>query len=150
MTPDLIQVHIEGLEEALKKLTPDLYAEPLKTFWTRSAAAVQGRAREKAPHDTGRLRNSIVYQIDDASPAMYAVVGTDVFYAPYQEFGTVPHFVPAKFIGRWAELHGFGYTGLWVSGEAHPYLTPGFEESASDMDSYLGAMASEIAARWSA
>lgn len=42
-------------------------------------------AKEEAPVDTGRLRNSISHDSDKDS----AVIGTNVEYAPYQEFGTV-------------------------------------------------------------
>ena len=42
-------------------------------------------AKEEAPFDTGRLKNSISHDSDKDS----AVIGTNVEYAPYQEFGTV-------------------------------------------------------------
>ena len=51
---------------------------------TAAAILVQGQAKLLCPVDTGRLRNSIVYQVskDDAT------IGTDVEYAAYVEFGT--------------------------------------------------------------
>lgn len=54
----------------------------------RRAIRVQNRAKQLCPVDTGRLRASITYEIrlDNRSP--YALVGTNVFYAPYQEEGT--------------------------------------------------------------
>ena len=39
-----------------------------------------------APVDTGRLRNSISHQVSEEEEAVY--IGTNVEYAPYQEFGT--------------------------------------------------------------
>lgn len=36
--------------------------------------------------DTGNLRNSITYTVDEAENAVY--IGTNVEYAPYVEFGT--------------------------------------------------------------
>lgn len=43
-------------------------------------------AAQFAPVDTGRLKNSISYQVVDSEYAVY--IGTNVEYAPYQEFGT--------------------------------------------------------------
>lgn len=43
-------------------------------------------AKEYAPVDTGRLRNSITHEAAPDEGAVY--IGTNVEYAPYQEFGT--------------------------------------------------------------
>ena len=43
-------------------------------------------AKGYAPVDTGRLRNSISHEVAQDENAVY--VGTNVEYAPYQEFGT--------------------------------------------------------------
>ncbi len=118
-----ITVEIKGLAEVLAKLDKSLYSGPLRTFWQRAAIAVQGRAREKAPVDTGRLRASIMYDVDGASPPLYASVGSDVFYAPFQEFGT-------RFM------------------EGRHYLQGGADESMSDIQSYVEAMGGEIAQAW--
>lgn len=45
----------------------------------------EGYAKEKAPVDTGRLRNSVSHMSD--GEAVY--IGTNVEYAPYVELGTV-------------------------------------------------------------
>jgi hypothetical protein len=143
-----VTVKIEGLEDLLKKLSPDLYAGPLKKFLERAAIRVQSGARTLAPVDTGRLRSSIMYEVDSHDPPMYAVVGTDVFYAPYQELGTRPHFVPASAIGVWASRHKLGNTGLMVSGKAHPFLKPSFESAHGDIQSLVSALGQDIASAW--
>ncbi len=43
-------------------------------------------ARERAPHRTGALRNSLTYQVDANGDKVY--VGTNIPYAIYQEVGT--------------------------------------------------------------
>ncbi|MBN1631704.1 MAG: HK97 gp10 family phage protein [Thermoleophilia bacterium] len=44
---------------------------------------------------TGTLMNSITWSLIDATASVIGVaVGTNVTYAPYVEYGTVPHFVP--------------------------------------------------------
>lgn len=45
---------------------------------------VEGRAADNAPVDTGRLKNSIKSEVDGD----FAIIGTAVEYAPYQELGT--------------------------------------------------------------
>jgi hypothetical protein len=119
-----ISVRIDGLDELLAKLRPDLYAEPLRKFWGRASITVQSRARELSPVDTGLLRTSILYEVDSAAPPMYAKVGSDVFYAPFQEFGT-SRGVPAKH-----------------------YLSGGFETSVGDIQHQVDVLGQEIVAAW--
>lgn len=67
------------------------------------AFRIASRAKELAPVDTGRLRASIQTVVK----RLAAEVGTDVEYAPYQEFGT-----------RYQE--------------AQPFLEPAFEDLKPD------------------
>lgn len=53
---------------------------------TEWGMVLETEAKKRAPVDTGNLRNSITYETDVADKAVY--VGTNVEYAPYQEFGT--------------------------------------------------------------
>ncbi len=57
------------------------YYEILRT----TAGQIEKTAKEKAPVDTGQLRQSIQNDADSKK----AVVGTDVKHGVYQEFGTV-------------------------------------------------------------
>lgn len=52
----------------------------------RAALNVEGGAKERSPVDTGRLRASIAHEIQEGG--LSALVGTNVEYAPHQEFGT--------------------------------------------------------------
>lgn len=54
----------------------------------RRAIRVESAAKRLAPVDTGRLRSSITWRLERDSAGLMAVVGTNVHYAPYQEFGT--------------------------------------------------------------
>lgn len=49
-------------------------------------ATAERYAKEDCPVDTGRLRSSISHAVIDDS---YAIIGTNVEYAPYQEMGTI-------------------------------------------------------------
>ena len=85
-------------------------------------------AKEKAPVDTGRLRNSISHQVDDET----VYVGTNVEYAPYLEFGT----------GKFAESGGrptpWSYQdskGEWHTTNGmkpQPYLKPAIDDHMSE------------------
>jgi HK97 gp10 family phage protein len=61
---------------------------------------VESEAQENAPVDTGRLRNSITHEIE----GRYAVIGSNVEYAPHVELGT-------------------------SRAKAQPYLRPAIEEN---------------------
>lgn len=67
-------------------------------------------AADKAPVDTGRLKNSISHAVDDSEPAVY--IGTNVEYAPYQEFGTSRGIVGKHFIQFGATAHAREYSRL--------------------------------------
>lgn len=91
-------------------------------------------AKEKAPVDTGRLRNSISHEVDDDT----VYVGTNVEYAPYLEFGT----------GKFAEGGGGRPTpwsyqddkGNWHTTNGmkpQPYLKPAIENHLDEYKQYL-------------
>lgn len=61
-------------------------------------AASVASADGVCPVDTGRLRNSIGHAVHSDNRTVE--IGTDVFYAPYQEFGT-SNGVPARHYLLW-------------------------------------------------
>lgn len=71
----MTSVEIRGLEELKRKLGSGLLDKPLRTLLTGAAIIVQSKARERAPVDTGRLTNSIAYEIDSSNPPEWAKVG---------------------------------------------------------------------------
>lgn len=54
----------------------------------RRALSVDRTAKRLCPVDTGRLRASINWRLEADARGLLAIVGTDVEYAPYVEFGT--------------------------------------------------------------
>lgn len=71
----------------------DYSAEVLEALHDAAVCALEkcgltaeGYAKRLCPVDTGELRNSISYTVDEAAPAVY--IGTNVSYAPYVELGT--------------------------------------------------------------
>lgn len=81
-------VRIIGIDRLRRKLGALEAAEiaVVKRELVAAALNVQAGAKRRAPVDTGRLRNSITYEIGDDGTVVR--VGTNTQYAPYLEFGT--------------------------------------------------------------
>lgn len=67
-----------------------------------------GYAKKQTPVDTGRLRNSEDFKVN--GKAVY--IGTNVKYAPYQEFGTSRGIEPKHFLKNAAANHGDEYRNI--------------------------------------
>ncbi len=92
----------------------------------------------RAPIWRGDLIDGVKREILVKGHQVSGFLFTEVFYAEFVEFGTAgPRFVPAKYIGEWAEDHGFGYTGIIVSGDALPHWRP---DDSVTFDSAVQAM----------
>lgn len=92
------------LEAKLKALGDAVSSQHLANAVLAGALVIEGSAKEKAPVRTGNLRRSIHSAIEESTPtSATATIGTDVFYAPFQEWGTI-------FMG------------------AHPFLRPALDE----------------------
>lgn len=168
------QVDQDDLRRIMGKLTPELLNKPLADFFNKAAITVQGKARLKAPVDTGHLRNAIMYEIDGATPPLWAKVGllkaddgSDLWYkARAMEYGTGRqgdqavshkggHWPPAGALERWGKRHGgaSGYQIAAAIGRAgglrpRPYLRPGLQESIPLIKNLLGKLGADIRARW--
>ncbi len=55
---------------------------------TKACVLVERDAKKNAPIDTGRLRNSITHRLETETGQIIGIVGTNVEYASFQEFGT--------------------------------------------------------------
>ena len=84
-----------------------------RTLVAKSAYEIEGRAKVKAPVDTGNLRNSI--NTDIVNNGLTGIIHAAAEYAAYVEFGTKrmsaqPYMLPAfrevepEFIKAWSEL----------------------------------------------
>lgn len=75
-----IEVKVDNTNTILENL-PDVKVRALM----KCGAIVENYAKQNAPVDTGRLRNSISHEMEDENTV---AIGTDVEYAIYQELGT--------------------------------------------------------------
>lgn len=99
---------------------------------TKAAIVIQNSAIKRVPVDTGRLRSSIVYRIKPRE----AIIGTNVKYAAFVEFGTGIYAEGGK--GRktpWVYHRGRGKKGRFVrtrGNKPQPFLVPAFAFSKDD------------------
>lgn len=91
--PDQVEVtdrwalHIDGDRLDAIFSDPD---GPIGKIMLGLAAKAENAAKRKCPVDTGRLRASISHrvEVDQSENVVVGVIGTNVEYAVYQEFGT--------------------------------------------------------------
>lgn len=131
----VLKVH--NLDKCLKKIG-DISKIDFTIPVSRSGIAIQNRARDLVPVDTGQLQQSINLEAIDGNFNNGARIYASTEYAIYVEFGTsAPHFVPFVINGEetglrgWAERHGFDtskMTGMVVSGKPQPYMLPAFKQ----------------------
>lgn len=86
-----ITIKVNGIPEALEKLKKYQFKkkEMVKKELVIGGYKIEGLAKEMAPVSPGggRLMSSIVTDLSDIT-FLVVKVGSDVEYAPYQEFGT--------------------------------------------------------------
>ena len=145
-----ITIRIEGLDEAVGKLTPQRANGPIGRFLDRGAIFIQSRAKEKAPVDTNRLRGSI--GIERPSDRM-RIIGANTEYAEYVEKGTSPHFPPPSALAGWAGKRGMDpfLVARAISRRGtkpQPYMQPAAEAAEPFVKSLVPVLAAELEAAY--
>jgi phage gpG-like protein len=102
----VVEVKIEdNSEEVLEAMNEQVLA------WLEAIGEdAAGTAADKAPVDTGRLKSSISSAVVESEKAAY--IGTNVEYAPYQEFGTSRGIKGKHFLQFGATAHQAEYKAL--------------------------------------
>lgn len=156
-----------GYDELMAALAADLDAPAaVGKAMAGIGLLVAGEAAKRAPVDTGRLRSSLTYEVEEVSDGWITRVGSNVSYAPAMEFGTganadggLPgkpvHRPPAAALDRWAERHGLpnGYVvarAIGRKGGLKPrrYLRGAIEDQRDRIVSGLDVAAAAISRRW--
>ena len=78
--------HPEKIEAFDDRFSGDVDADILAVLGEYGPQIVQ-RAQQLSPVDTGALRDSIDFEIDEAARELY--IYGEIYYYPYVEFGTV-------------------------------------------------------------
>ncbi len=108
MAQPVIAVKIEGLERVERKFreAPGVVNSEIRNGMERSVKKVTTDVQAGTPVDVGRLRSQITNVVQGSGAETRGIVGTNVKYAPYMEFGTRPHWPPIKALEVWARRHG--------------------------------------------
>lgn len=152
--PD-VKIQVVGGAELRRVMNdPNLVRGPLQVFLRKAAFVAESNMKQEAPVDTGRLRSSIMTQIEP----LRAAVGPTVTYAPYVEYGTRPHWPPKGALQPWAGRHGFpaGAKGDWLvrfiifkrGTKPHPYVRPAAKKSEPEIKMLFKQLIADIRARW--
>lgn len=81
----------------------------------KCGAHAENYAKQKAPVDTGRLRNSIHHEMENDDTVD---IGTDVEYAIYQELGTSRGVTEKRYLTNSVRNHISEYKGI-IESEFH-------------------------------
>ena len=154
---------------------PQLIAGPLKDFLNASSLQIEAEAKQLAPVGVSGgagLKGSITSVLEPTR----AHVQSNVFYAPYVEFGTRPHWVPVEALMRWVYLKvqqgqlprrrrsASARSASQLSTRSlafliarsisrhgtkpHPFMRPAVTKSLPRIREYLREMAQDIERRW--
>ena len=122
-----IQISVDGVDGVLNRLYNLASEDKLQNALALAGEVVRADAVMNCPVDTGRLRGSITSTVEGNS----AVIGTNVEYAPYVEFGTGAK--GDKSVAHTTKKHWTYYSGgrfYTTSGQAaQPFLVPALKNN---------------------
>ena len=134
-----VEVSLTSNIDQIRAATAEAIETALKTVGMQAQAHVGEEITAQGAIDTGRLRNSIDFEVDGDT----VYVGTNVEYAPYVEFGTGVYAENGG--GRptpWAWQDADGNWHRTIGMKPRPYLRPGIEKNISE---YQQIFAEELA-----
>lgn len=118
---------IENLDKLISKLEK---LDDVNQAMEQACILVENEAKIKCPVDNGLLRNSITHYIEDNPNELIGVVGTNVEYAPYVEFGTgIYSSLGNGRQDRWKYKDAKGEWHSTIGQHPQPYLHPALEEN---------------------
>lgn len=98
----------------------------------KACLVVENAAKEKVPKDTGNLQNSITHEVDGDE----GIIGTNVEYAPYVEFGT--GLFSSQGDGRkdvpWRYQDAEGNWHTTSGNKPQPYLQPAIQNNRDEIE----------------
>lgn len=123
---------LKELEQNLKRLPLRLQEKALVSAVRSSAGVIRDEARRLCPKGTGRLAKSIVVKrVRKAGTSVNYQIGSKLFTGLFVEFGTAPHVIKGKKLGkvlrlgRWRNVYALEVKHPGAS--AKPFLRPAFD-----------------------
>ena len=130
-----VKIEFKGLSQILAKYQklPETVEKAISDGINMAAGVVEGSAKRLCPVDTGHLRGSI-HVMKEATPNnMKAIVGTNVEYAPYVEFGTG---VRGQSTNKNTKV-AVSYKQDWAGQSAQPFLAPALRNNKDRIESTI-------------
>ena len=122
-----MQISIEGVDGVINALQNLVSGGKLQNALAKAGEVVRADAVDNCPVDTGFLKEHITSTVEGDS----AVIGTNVEYAPYVEFGTGAQ--GDKSVAHTTKKHWTYYSGgrfYTTSGHApQPFLVPALKNN---------------------
>ena len=158
------------MKEALSQLSKPVVEKFITAALVSGALLIANQAKKNAPIKSGSLRRSIhVGGHTDKTPdydpssdlekygakygdlgepgSLRAIVGTNLEYAPYQEYGTGPISPTSAQALHWID-NGVDVFAMSTSGvPAHPFLTPALNTERDNALKEIGAAFEELVAK---
>lgn len=126
---------LEGIERVQKHLDNiNLDDKKLNQILSQACLIVENQARRDAPVDNGVLRNSIRSEVEGKQ----GIVGTNIEYAPYVEFGTGLFAVNGD--GRqtpWSYQDEMGEWHTTIGQHPQPFLGPALETNRETIINFI-------------
>lgn len=123
-------VQFKGFEKIIEAMDNLVAKEEATRAIQKACALVERTAKQKAPKDTGALRNSIQSRIEREGEDIVGIVFTPLEYAPYVEYGTG---LFAEESGRktpWIYEDEKTGKGVFTQGQKpQPYMRPALNEN---------------------
>lgn len=158
-----VDVQVE-LKDALKQLGKSKVEELLTAALVSGALLIANKAKRNAPIKTGSLRRSIHVgghtdltndfetgsseYSDLGEPGnLKAIVGTNLEYAPYQEYGTGPISPVTAQALHWTTKSGDVFAMSTSGVPAHPFLGPAMDTERDAALKEIGEAFAELVAK---
>lgn len=122
-------IHIDNIEPLIQRLDKLVDASKIEGAMGKACALVERSAKQKAPKDTGQLRNSITSKVERDASDVVGVVFTPKEYAPYVEYGTGLFAEKGGRKDSWAYEDDEGNWHTTSGQKPQPYMRPALNEN---------------------
>lgn len=125
---------IENLDKLFQKLDNIQDMKAYEDCMEQACILVENQAKINCPVDTGQLRQSITHDTTVENNELVGIVGTNVEYAPYVEYGTGIFAVQGDGRkDRWSYQDAEGNWHSTIGQRPQPFLEPALDSKRKDI-----------------